>query len=123
MTLAFFSSDLLLVLTISILVTVIVALIFGFRLKAVYNYMFKWKELDIKLSELSDEYKDILFEAKNLKASLEESNAENQKLKMKLADVETRLKDLEEKVISPSKERTAEKEDIIIEYYMGNEHS
>ncbi|MFV0593361.1 MAG: hypothetical protein ACK5M7_18455 [Draconibacterium sp.] len=122
MTLAFFSTELLVILMISVLFTVLVVVIFGARLKAVINYMFKWKELEIKLNEQLEENNRIQAELNNFKDSLEKSNSEKQELIQKLADWEFRLKRLEEKGVQPSKEKANEKEDIVIEYYMNSEN-
>lgn len=122
-TLAFFTTDVLLVLIISVLVTIVVATVFWLRLKAVINYSFKWKELEIMLKKLNVQFKEIQDEVAVLKINMDKGQDDKHEFQKKLLALEARLKALEDKSSTLPGEKNDDKQDIVVEYYMGNADS
>ncbi|RIJ50503.1 hypothetical protein D1614_00780 [Maribellus luteus] len=122
-TLAFFTTDVLLVLIISVLVTIVVATVFWLRLKAVINYSFKWKELEIMLNKLNVQFKEIQDEVAVLKINIDKGQDDKHEFQKKLLALEARLKALEDESSSLPGEKNDDKQDIVVEYYMGNSDS
>ena len=122
-TLAFFTIDVLLVLIISVLVTIVVATVFWLRLKAVINYSFKWKELEIMLNKLNVQFKEIQDEVAVLKINIDKEQDDKHEFQKKLLALEARLKALEDKSSTLPGEKNDDKQDIVVEYYMGNADS
>ena len=122
-TLAFFTIDVLLVLIITVLVTIVVATVFWLRLKAVINYSFKWKELEIMLNKLNVQFKEIRDEVAVLKINIDKGQDDKHEFQKKLLALEARLKALEDKSSTLPGEKNDDKQDIVVEYYMGNADS
>ncbi len=122
-TLAFFTTDVLLVLIISVLVTIVVATVFWLRLKAVINYSFKWKELEIMLNKLNVQFKEIQDEVAVLKINIDKEQDDQHEFQKKLLALEARLNALEDESSSLPGEKNDDKQDIVVEYYMGNSDS
>lgn len=123
MTLALTNTELLFVSIAFGIVMLIIVGLFWYRVKAVYNYFFEWKQLEKKVNEMEDQ-QAILEEKLSLQENkYKESIVEKLNLENKLGELEARLKNLEEKNSVSHKTQDDFKDDIIVEYYMGNQSS
>ena len=86
--------------------------------KSKRNFAFKSEAFEKKIHKLSTENKNLADELAELKKMLEENNTQKEKLDHEKQSMILKIKELEKQIEKLTKVEIAEKEDIIVEYYL-----
>jgi peptidoglycan hydrolase CwlO-like protein len=86
------------------------------------SFAFKSEAFEKKIHKLSAENKNLAHELAELKTMLEENNKQKEKSDHEKQSMIQKIKELEKQIKKLTKIEIAEKEDIIIEYYLNEKH-
>jgi septal ring factor EnvC (AmiA/AmiB activator) len=91
--------------------------------KSKENFAFKCEALMKKINQLDDENKNLAEELTDLKTKLEVSEKQKEEWNREKQSLIQIIEELENQITKLKKSETAEKEDIIIEYYVNEKSS